>query len=257
MRIAVISDIHGNPIALDAVLADIEERGGVDEYWLLGDYAAIGPDPVATLARLDAIPNATTIRGNTDRYLVAGDGPWPREQDVAADPSLRPRYNEVQASFEWTRAQLRAAGALDSLAGLPLEHRVDLPDGTRALLVHASPGTDDGPGLNPGETEDEQRALVRGCAADLLLVGHTHWAGRIDLDGLDIVAAGSVSNPIPPDLRASYALIEANPDGYEVQHRRVAYDLDAAIAATEASGHPATAWITAYFRGQHLPGWLR
>ena len=61
MRVAVLSDIHGNSIALDAVLEDIEDRGGVDEYWLLGDYVAIGPDPVGVIRRLLALPNATLV----------------------------------------------------------------------------------------------------------------------------------------------------------------------------------------------------
>ena len=51
MQIAIIADIHGNPLALDAVLADIERRGGVEGYWLLGDYCAIGFDPAGVLDR--------------------------------------------------------------------------------------------------------------------------------------------------------------------------------------------------------------
>ena len=68
MKIAILSDIHGNSIALDAVLADIEHAGGVDGYWLLGDFAAIGPDPVGVLEQIRALPNALFLRGNTDRY---------------------------------------------------------------------------------------------------------------------------------------------------------------------------------------------
>lgn len=255
MRVALLSDIHGNPIALDAVLADIEARGSVDEYWLLGDYAAIGPDPVATLERLNDLPNATFVRGNTDRYLLTGEGPWPREVDLAADPSLKPRYDEVQSSFEWTRARLRQSGGLDWLKQLPLDRRVDLPDGSRALLVHASPGTDDGEGLHPAQTDDERRELVNGCAADTLLVGHTHWAGRLRSDDIDIIAAGSVSNPHPPDLRASYAVLETGANRYAVEHHRVTYDLRASITAAETFGNPSSAWIAGYFRGEHTPVW--
>lgn len=63
MRIALISDIHGNSIALDAVLADIEARGGVDAYWLLGDFSAMGHDPVGVLERVTKLPNAVFTRG--------------------------------------------------------------------------------------------------------------------------------------------------------------------------------------------------
>ena len=77
-RIAILADIHGNSIALDAVLADLDARGVVDEYWVLGDLAAIGPDPIGTLDRLAALPGARFVRGNTDRYLLTGERPRPR-----------------------------------------------------------------------------------------------------------------------------------------------------------------------------------
>ena len=58
MRIALLSDIHGNPLALDAVLADIEAQGGVDTYWLLGDFSSLGYDPVGVLERVTKLPHA-------------------------------------------------------------------------------------------------------------------------------------------------------------------------------------------------------
>src|SRR5215470_15943264 len=80
MRLAIFSDIHGNPLALDAVLADIQRQGEVDVYWVLGDFAALGYDPVTPLERVTALPHASFTRGNTDRYVVTGDLPVPPEQ---------------------------------------------------------------------------------------------------------------------------------------------------------------------------------
>jgi predicted phosphodiesterase len=237
------------------VLADIEERGGVDQHWLLGDYVAIGSDPVGVLERLLTLPNATFVRGNTDRYTVSGDRPWPRPADVGAHPELGQRFEEVERSFAWTALRVARAGRSNWLSALPVEERHVLPDGTRVLLVHASPGTDDGEGLHPNLSPEVRTAQISGCDADLIGVGHTHWSGRLDIDGVDIVAVGSVSNPHPPDLRASYATIEATSDRYAVTHRRVTYDLAAAIAATEASGHPAADWINSHFRGERIPAW--
>jgi len=77
MRIALLSDIHGNSIALDAVLKDISAQGGTDEYLILGDLAAIGYDPIGALERVAALPRAHIIRGNTDRCLVSGERPAP------------------------------------------------------------------------------------------------------------------------------------------------------------------------------------
>jgi predicted phosphodiesterase len=87
VKIAILADIHGNSIALDNVLQDIASQGGVDEYWLLGDYAAIGYDPLGVLQRINALRNARFIHGNTDRYLLAGELPW-RFQDVLNDTPL-------------------------------------------------------------------------------------------------------------------------------------------------------------------------
>ena len=88
MKIALFSDIHGNSVALDAVLADIQSQGGVEGYWVLGDLVAVGHDPVGVLERLTALPNVQYVRGNTDRYVVSGDRPPLTLADAAANPSL-------------------------------------------------------------------------------------------------------------------------------------------------------------------------
>src|SRR3712207_448878 len=133
MRLALLSDVHGNPIALDAVLADIQDCGGVDGYWILGDLAAIGYDPVTVLERLARLPNVRIVQGNTDRYVVTGERPPPTAADVQANRQLLPTLIEVAQSFAWTQGYVTAAGWLDWLAALPLEQRVTLPDGTRLL----------------------------------------------------------------------------------------------------------------------------
>jgi hypothetical protein len=85
-----LSDVHANPIALDAVLRDIEERGGADEYWVLGDVVAMGFDPAAVLRRLTALPNARFVRGNTDRYVLTGQGATARGPLSVADAQANP-----------------------------------------------------------------------------------------------------------------------------------------------------------------------
>src|SRR5947209_13003722 len=80
MRLAVLSDIHGNPLALDAVLADIQTQGEIDAYWVLGDFSALDYDPVTPLQRVVTLPNVRFVRGNTDRYIVTGDFPFQGEK---------------------------------------------------------------------------------------------------------------------------------------------------------------------------------
>jgi putative phosphoesterase len=255
VRIAVLSDIHGNPIALDAVLSDVEAHGGADEYLVLGDLVAIGHDPVAALERLTPLPNVRFVQGNTDRYITAGDRPFPSVKDAATDPKLLPRLVEVAHTFAWTQGALTSAGWFDFLARLPLEQRFELPDGTRVLAVHVAPGKNDGAGIHPKQTDEELATLLAETSADLVCVGHTHWPLDREVGGIRVVNCGSVSNPVALDLRASYALIEATERGYQIELRRVAYNCAAVIEAIELSRHPAGEFIISHYRAQRYPWW--
>lgn len=250
-KIALFSDIHGNSVALDAVLADIETQGGVDAYWVLGDLAAIGHDPVGVLDRLVQLPNARFVRGNTDRYVFKGDRPYPALADVEADPTLLARLVEVAETFAWTQGALTANGWLEWLANLPLEVEEVLPDGTRLLGVHASPGRDDGDGIAPGMSDEEMAGRLQGCNAGLICVGHTHQAVNRRVGDWHVVNLGSLSNPQmnATDRRASYVLLVADETGYQVEHRQVDYDRAAVIEALEQQRHPGAAYIIRHLRG--------
>jgi predicted phosphodiesterase len=257
MRVALLSDIHGNSIALDAVFDDVEAQGGVDAYWVLGDLAAIGPDPVGVLDRLASLSQALYIRGNTDRYLTTGERPKPSPEDCRTDPALWPTRVEVASSLSWTQGAISATGWGTWLAGLPLDSRTTLQDGTRVLCVHASPGWDDGQGVHPGVDIETLRSYVAEGEADLIFVGHTHWPMDVHVDGTHIVNVGSVSNAFAPDLRASYIMLQADGAGYELEHRRVAYDRGAVIAELSRVNHPAAEYIARFMRGKVFPDWAR
>ena len=152
MRIALLSDIHANPVGLDSVLADLHSEGGIDEYWVLGDSVAIGADPVGVLDRLFSMESVYHVRGNTDRYVITGERYRPTFEQMESDPSLLPRLVQVSRSFAWTLGMIASRGWHNWLADLPMERRLILPDGTRLLGVHASPGADDGRGIHPGTT---------------------------------------------------------------------------------------------------------
>ncbi|HLZ24473.1 MAG TPA: metallophosphoesterase family protein [Ktedonobacterales bacterium] len=257
MRIALLSDIHGNPLALDAVLGDIATQGPVDAYWMLGDFAGLGYDPATVIERALALPNVRFVRGNHDRYMVSGEGWHPSLEDAHKDPEKVRLYASFAASFGWAKGYVTAAGQLDWLAHLPLEQRETLPDGTRLLGVHAAPGTDDGDGIHPKITDDALRAAARQAEADLIVVGHTHVPLDRSVDDVRFFNLGSVSNPLTPDWRASYGLLDAGPAGYSLKLRRVEYDREAAIAAIERSGHPQAPALVRFLEGKMLSPWLR
>ena len=121
VRLAILSDIHGNPIALDAVLGDIEARGGADGYLVLGDLVAQGHDPAAVLRRLASLPDARFVRGNTDRYVLTGRGPpWRRRgptlrssprssQSRRASPGRTGTWQRPGGSPDWRRCRWNSA----------------------------------------------------------------------------------------------------------------------------------------------------
>ena len=256
MRIALLADIHGNSLALDAVLAHIKSQGGVDGYWVLGDLCAIGFDPAGVLERLTVLPNARFVRGNADRYVATGDRPAPTVDDTRKNPALAATLAEVAGNFGWTQGYLEACGWLDWLRSLPLEQRLALPDGTSVLLVHSAPGTDDGFGLNPSLSDDELRTSLIASNEQIICVGHFHMALDRKLDGKRIINPGSVSNNFPPDLRASYAILTANAEGYQVTYYRVDYDRQAVIDALRCSSNPGAGFAVLFMEGKIRASWL-
>ncbi|MBN2305187.1 MAG: metallophosphoesterase family protein [Anaerolineae bacterium] len=255
MRFALVADIHGNPVALDAVLRDIEAQGGIESIWFNGDYAAIGPDPVGVLERLIDLPNTVFTRGNTDRHSTREDLIESVVGTLQTEPHLAPKMVEIVQSFSWTRGMISAHGWYDWLAGLPLEQRWTLPDGTRLLMVHAAPGRDDGPGFSPVTPEHEMAAMLDGCEADLVIVGHIHWPLDRTVGGVRLINTGSVSNSPARDTRASYAILDADSDGVRVEFRRVDYDRAAVIDAIRRVHHPTPGYLLEFMEGRFVPPW--
>jgi predicted phosphodiesterase len=197
---------------------------------------------------LHAVPNLVAVRGNTDRYLSEAvdtrRGHIERaianaaiDRDQAIDAVL------IQLGFAWAAGGVASAGLASWLANLPLEHRETLPDGTRVLLVHASPGRDDGPGIHPDLSDAEFGAAVAGADADLLIVGHTHEPLDRTRNGVRAWNLGSVSNPGTDDVRAVWTLLDANADGHSLERRFVHYDIPAMLEALSRVNHPSEAYI--------------
>jgi predicted phosphodiesterase len=199
--LALLYDIHGNAPALEAVLADARDA---DEFLLGGDYATAGAWPKEVVERLGELPNATWIRGNADRWLVdRHDAPAP-----------------IDAIAERT-AELLGGDLVKTLYELP--ESVVIGD---TLFCHASPQSDMKSFLP--DPADHDAELLMGVETRRVVFGHTHIAFKRPGPGnIELVNPGSVGMPWDGDHRASYAVI----DGGEVEHRRVEYDWEAAVAA--------------------------
>lgn len=257
LRVAILSDIHGNLTALDAVIADVERRGGVDEYWVLGDLVAIGPNPTGVLERLINLPKVRFARGNTDRYVVTGERPAPTLDDVKKNPEMLSTFSEITASFAWTQGIVTAAGWLEWLERLPLEIRGKLPDGTYFLGVHASPGSDDGDGLRPDLNEEQIHQLFGQDDADVICVGHNHWPMEKKIAGKHLVNIGSVSNSFLPNGHASYVLLRADQEDYALTHCQVEYDRAAVVEELERMRFPGKKYVTGLLSGEKKAPWQK
>jgi putative phosphoesterase len=227
--LALISDIHGNAVALDAVLADLAGHQ-VDEIICLGDVAAGGPQPREVIAHLLEL-RCQVVRGNAECWLVDG-------LPTGSSGETR-RLGEV---VEWARAQL-APGELDYLAAMPSTVSATV-DSVSFFCFHGSPRSDVESLLATTPEAVLAEALAGTPAASVLAGGHTHLQLlRPHRQGL-LVNPGSVGLPLgavgdsepPLPTWAEYAIVEVS-DGVEIVFRRVPVDAGALAAATEAMPH--------------------
>lgn len=229
MRIAVISDIHGNLLGLDACLADLESQGGADAIVAAGDLCVDGPKPKKVLQRLDEI-GAACVRGNTDRYLY----------DDAEE------FDAVEGSqIAWTRREIGERW-LGWIKELPFALRIG-DDANQLLIVHANPRNDD-EHIWPDAAESDLQRIVGEERASAIAFGHLHipyvrfWRGKL------LVNVSSAGLPKDGDPRACYAIFTERDGGWEVKHRRVRFDVKRVATQLADCGIPGSADLIATLR---------
>ncbi|MGB8860277.1 MAG: metallophosphoesterase family protein [Ilumatobacteraceae bacterium] len=242
MKIGLIADVHGNSVALRAVIHDAAACG-VTHWWALGDLVALGPDPVGVIELLNGLDELQAIGGNTERYVLRGERPFPSFDDAAQDPALIPRLVEVATSFAWTRGAITQAGWLPWLDRLPSQLRITLPDGTRVLGVHASPSSDDGDGIDSRISDAALGELLDGCQADVVFGGHTHDMTDRTVGQVRAVNLGSVANSSRADRCATYAILHIERTSHSIEQRVVPFDRSAALQAIDEARHPAPDYL--------------
>jgi len=257
VRLGIIADIHGNLEALRAVLADAD-RLGVDRWWALGDLVLFGPRPAEVLELLRGLPGLGMLRGNTDRYVLTGDQPAPHATaaDAAGSVDLVERYGAVAGGIGWTRGVLDQAGLLADLSALPAQLRLRSAGGVRVLGVHASPASDDGPGIDPGIADERLLALLAGCDADVVVGGHTHFVTDRVVGGIRALNPGSAGMSRTCGT-ADWLLLDVGDVGdgglerLTVTPRSVPFDVAAVVSDLHRRRHPNAEFITGVLTGQH------
>lgn len=240
MRIAIISDIHGNLIALNAVLDDIA-REPVDQIICLGDVASFGPQPAEVVARLRAT-GCPVVMGNADAELLTPQSP-------AADETLR-RLQEIDV---WSAAQLSPVDRAYISAFQPTISAA-LDTGASLLCYHGSPQSFNDP-IRATTSDDDLARYFDGFSAQIFAGGHTHIQllrryrdavvlnpGSVGL-AYDRVPSPNVSDATvrnPP--WAEYAILTVADHRFGVDLRRVPFDVSALLRAARASGMPHVEW---------------
>ncbi len=223
MKIAVLSDVHGNVPALEAVLEDIA-RWQPDEVIVNGDLINRGPHSLAVVQLLQReLPSARFLRGNHENWVL-----WSAEQG----PQPESPTFEIDRFAHWTVAQM--GEVLAQVSGW--DDHLDLTDleGGSLHITHGS-RLGDRHGISP-ECEGEDLRQRLGTPRDLFVSSHTHRAFSRHFEGGVVINTGSVGQPFDEDVRASYARLQFHAGGWEAAIRRVAYDRERAIADFEKSG---------------------
>jgi predicted phosphodiesterase len=238
MRIAVISDMHGNCVALDAVLEDLR-HDTIDQLVCLGDAIQGGPQPAQVVARLREL-GCPVVMGNADDWLLTGE-----ESGAENIPAERLRkMGEVRA---WSLSQL-SDGDRALIAGFRPTVELPLGDGRSLLCFHGSPASFDEVIL-PTTPEDEFQRMLGAFTPNILTGGHTHMQQirRIGATNTFFFNPGSVglaySHQQPEDSFradpwAEYAVLSADGGRLGLELRRVPFDSERLIAIYRSSGRP-------------------
>lgn len=239
MRVALIADIHGNMLALDAVLTDLGRRS-VDQIVCLGDLAVLGPEPRQVIARLREL-DCPCVMGNTDAWLLS-DPPFPAEPATTTP---------VADLTRWTKNQL-ADDEIAYLRSLPLTRDVSLGTTQSLLAFHASPRSLDE--IIAAQTDaDRVTSMLADHSATIFAGGHTHIQLMRRHESVRIVNPGSVGlpgvGPGGPDLPvntdvawAEYALLDAREQTISVEFHQIPLALRDMHQQAIASGMPSTEW---------------
>lgn len=250
MKLAVLSDIHGNLAALRAVAEDITQWQP-DVVVVAGDIVNRGPLPrqclefVLERQRRDGW---RVLRGNHEEYVL----------NIVADPSPRTGAEEaVRANVRWTAAQV---GEVAPLAAMPTIIQLQAPDGGEIRVVHASMRYNRDNVLI--DTPDDLLRAQIEPAPPLFCCGHTHRPFIRQIDATLVVNAGSVGLPFDGDIRASYARLAWQFPGWQAEIRRLPYNREQAARDYEpflAESGPIAPIVFAEFQTArpYLSTWFR
>ncbi|MEK3885913.1 metallophosphoesterase family protein [Bacillus sp. FSL K6-3431] len=224
MKLAFISDIHGNAIALDAVLQDIREKK-VDAIFVLGDISFRGPEPQRSLDLVRSL-NCKVIKGNADEWVVRG-----LKEGEVPDQALGIMTKER----EWTFSQLNE-DSIEYLRNLPMELTFEV-GGVNFHIFHATPNNLFEV-VQPFESDDSLSKKLMINEADVYIYAHIHKPYIRYINGKCLINIGSVGLPFDGLNMSSYSIVDINDGKVQTSIVRVDYDVDQVINQFRESDYP-------------------
>lgn len=225
MKVAILSDIHANWYALEAVMNDVKANA-CQKILCLGDLAMAGPQPRMVIDFVREQQNWIVIQGNTDK-LIADFSPKIMEEVKVKFPVMAHALADDVYFLEDDKKEY-----LRNLS----PQKEFMIEGVRVLMVHGSPRRNN-EDILPNMPLKEVEQIVAGTKADLILCGHTHIpCGYQTNKKQTIVNVGSVGRPMTEDAKACYVVADFQDGGFSIEHRFVDYDREASAEIMRARG---------------------
>lgn len=244
MRVAVLSDIHGNFQALESVMEDIK-LNKCEKVLCLGDLAMAGPQPRMVIDYIIGQNNWEVIQGNTDK-LIADFSPKVFEDVKKGFPVMAHALADDVLVIENDKKEY--------LKNLPPQKSLTI-DGVKVLLVHGSPRRNN-EDILPGMPLKEIEEMLVGVEEDIVFCGHTHMpAGYQTNSKQTVVNVGSVGRPMTSEPKACYVIADFQDGGFSIEHRFVDYDRETAakiISARNFEGADKLAQMILHPTSRHI-----
>lgn len=223
MKIAILSDIHGNLDALKSVLADLTKER-VEKIFICGDLAMAGPQPSETvdfLKKLSEDEDVTFIQGNTDEMIVRAVG---EDKEKYTPP------NKIMANALVYAQDVLSDSQKEFLSELPFAHTETIGQ-INVLFVHGSPRRNN-EDILPNQPVNKIKEIIQDADEDLIFCGHTHMPAGYQIGNQTVVNVGSVGRPFSEEPKACYVIFnypDLEKSEYEIIHKFVDYDVHSAV----------------------------